>query len=190
MAYKQHFIEWFSGKQLPSYWTTDGAGTFGMSDSVDGGYQFTESGGGANTAIYFNNKRQYAHNGSVFIYVVKPIVTAGYYVFAGCGTDANIGSFLNKAFYDNAAVLTYKRLRTSDGSTVQNTDTDVATNSNWTNVKIETKSASVELTIDGVLKATNSTNIPTVKLQPVIAHGASAVSGRGVQVRYCEAYNT
>ncbi len=37
MAYKQHFIEWFSGKQLPSYWNVNTNSTVAMADEVDGG---------------------------------------------------------------------------------------------------------------------------------------------------------
>ena len=58
MAYKQHFIEWFSGKQLPSYWTKvdiSGTNTFAMVDSVDGGFQITSGSGAYNRAsIWFN----------------------------------------------------------------------------------------------------------------------------------------
>ena len=42
---KQHFIEWFSGKQLPSYWnvTAGGNGSTSMADEINGGLKLTTS---------------------------------------------------------------------------------------------------------------------------------------------------
>ena len=72
---KQRFVEYFSGKQLPSYWTvtTTGTSTGVMSDEVDGGFKLNAWGGAINqyVSLTFSNKRQYAHLGSKFIAVVK-----------------------------------------------------------------------------------------------------------------------
>ena len=89
MAYKQHFIEWLSGKQLPSYWNyhdINGTGTKGMSDSVDGGYFIKSSGGNAtHSKIDFNDKRQYSHEGSSVNWVHKTSRTDnGVIWFTGC----------------------------------------------------------------------------------------------------------
>ena len=76
MAYKQHFIEWFSGKQLPSYWTSTqfyGNGSDAMSDEIDGGYKITGGtvGGSQSQIIGFNDKCQFSHTGSEVNTVIK-----------------------------------------------------------------------------------------------------------------------
>ena len=75
----QHFVEWFSGKQLPSYWdytdrnSSNHTGS-GMSDSIDGGHilQGNSSGGSAQqTILSFMDKKQFSNTGSVCIAVAK-----------------------------------------------------------------------------------------------------------------------
>ena len=72
MAYKQHFIEWFSGKSLPSYWGS--TGTVAMSDEVDGGLKLSNS-GGTNGKLGFgvttDTGAVYSHTGCKMISVAK-----------------------------------------------------------------------------------------------------------------------
>ena len=171
--FKQRMVETFSGDALDTdRWTSPTTGT--MSDSVDGGYEISSGN------IDFNDINQFAHNGCVGICVMKR---------AGAGNSywglMDTSSALQRAQAFEGTANTYTQLRTKDGSTLEVTDTDVVVNTNWNNYKLELDGTDVKLNINGVLKATNSTNIPSVALQPVLGE-ASAIT----QFRYLEVYNT
>ena len=79
MAYKQHFIEWFSGKQLPSYWNVNTNSTVAMADEVDGGIKLTKStaNGSWATLSFSNYKRPFSNTGCVMHQVFKASTTSG-----------------------------------------------------------------------------------------------------------------
>jgi ABC-type Na+ efflux pump permease subunit len=191
MAYKQHFIEWFSGKQLPSYWNTHnrvGTGTFAMADSADGGFTVTvDTSTNAESLINFNGIHQYSHTGSVFTGVVKaPVATSLQMVGGGVPTtDLNH----NYSTYRNSSGDTYKTLRSDDTSATQ-VDTDIPVDTDWTAFKLENKSSQLELSISGVLKSTQTSNKPTATLQPVMRIWSSGSSAKTGSIRYMECYNT
>ena len=187
MAYKQHFIEWFSGKSLPSYWTGAGTGSTSMSDSVDGGLQVTTGTGAYNEyAIDFNTIRQYAHDGSVLIAVAKLSSTASaIYDVALWGTT---GGFA-RVFYDSTTD-TYFELSTYDGTTSTSTASSIAIDTAWHVHKIETGASDIKLTIDGVLQVTKTTNRPTTKMEPFVRATTRTTAAKTISVRYMECYNT
>jgi len=196
MAYKQHFIEWFSGKQLPSYWGTGNTGSGGsgaMTDEVDGGYKMSSAYNNSLNGIHFSDKRQYSPTGSVCIVVLKRQT-------ATSSNDAVRGGFVNTfagttnyAYVQDNETATYKTLKTADGSTAYSANSTVAVDTAWHNYKIELKSSTIDWSIDGTVQTTVS-NVPqsSTKLQPMSA-GGNLTSANGTpegRIRYMECYNT
>jgi hypothetical protein len=189
---KQHFIEWFSGKQLPSYWTkseVNPPASFDMSDSVDGGFRITADGGALNEGmINFNNKREFSKSGCVCIWVGRDVQTSsytGYYGLANgiTGNDADMGQL---ATIYNASANGVIALRTGN-TTKGNTESTISLDTNFHNYKIEMKTSSAEWSVDGVAQTTRTLTLPTEDLQPVAGvHG----NNKSIDVRYMECYNT
>jgi len=194
MVYKQHLVEWFSGKQLPSYWTKvdiAGTNTFAMVDSVDGGFQITSGSGAYNRAsIWFNGKNQYAHDGSTVIAVSKFDNSANR-TFVGLSDIADIaGVNDNFATFSMLTTNTYFSLRTGDDTTQTLTETDITLDTSYHCSKVECGSSDIKLTLDGQLKATKTTNRPIAKMCPTFHMGTLNSSTAISSIRYMEAYNT
>ena len=190
---KQRFVETFSGDALDTdRWNQNnrsGTGTFAMADEADGGFSVTcSSTAGSASVIDFNNKRHYAYNGSVMIAVGKRITSGGYDKYGLCNL-VSYGSTSSQVYASDNSNNTYKNLVTGSGSSASSTLSDVAIDTNFTGYKIEL-STDAKLTINGVLKVTHTTTLPTAILQPHIGaenNGATAIEMR---VRYAEVYNT
>ena len=192
---KQHFWEYFSGSTLNSRWTLEqaiGSGNTGaMVDGVDGGYAITPAGVLDAGAITFSDKRQYAYNGSVCICVTHKIDVGGRYrVGLGESDNLTLGTIDKATVVDGASG--FIQLETADGTTPNNTDTNITGNTTTVHThKIETKASSVDLSIDGVFKVTNTTNIPLTELQPVfLARGGGGAGNHKSAITYMECYNT
>ena len=197
---KQHFIEWFSGKQLPSYWNyhdISGTGTKGMVDDVDGGYFITSGGGnGTHSKIDFNDKRQYSPVGSSVNWVHKTSRTDnGVIWFTGFGYDKNHNEWsgINHqavCFADsNNGVF---KLRTENASSYNDTATTISIDTSYHSENIVCRSTGIDLKIDGTIGATNTTELPTVTMQPIFVGAQRGTDSPNAQhnVIYCEAYNT
>jgi hypothetical protein len=200
MAYKQHFIEWFSGKQIPSYWTTstNSNATFTMADEVDGGLKVSTGATATNSNFYlsFNNKRQYSHTGSVSIFVIKPQIhrslTTNWFAEVGIG-NGNLGGKGHRFYaHSNNANI---QLSTTEGSATL-VDTGVTEESVWYAVKIENKLSSCEMSLSGTLKATATTGLQTTSgMQPQTyanrgTSGSAGSNSLDISYRYMECYNT
>jgi len=176
-------------------WTLEqaiGSGNTGaMVDSVDGGYAITPAGVLDGGAITFNDKRQYSYNSSVCIAVCNKIDVGGRYR-VGLSEDETLATTYNDTAhcFDGASGNIY--LQTANGTAGNDTASNVTANTTTVHgIKIETKSSSVELSIDGVLKVTNTTYLPLTKLQPVfLARGGGGSGNQKSAIRYMEAYNT
>jgi len=189
-----HFVEWFSGDDIDSIWTkTDVAGTntFAMADEIDGGFKIT-TGSTTNDrgTINFNNKRHYDPRASILICIVKTDGTSNSVTDVGMAEDAtdfpsSTDRIISRLELGNTTIF----LTTSDG-TVTNTDTGVAISSNFVGLKFENGSANAKLFIDGVLKATGTTNRPTIALEPVFSVKTLTGSAKFGQIRYLEVFNT
>ena len=195
MAYKQHFIEWFSGKQLPAYWTEKnhtGTGAFAMVNEVDGGFSVkTGATSTNNSSINFANKRQYAYDGSVIIAAWKRVSASMIGAFGGIN-DATVSTnpTIEYARLSNDSALTYILIHSADATTASLTYSDIPKDQAWHIGKMEFSSSDIKGTIDGVLKITKTTNRPTVKLQPYVFSYSRAAAVGETRVRYMEAYNT
>jgi hypothetical protein len=194
MAYKQHFIEWFSGKQLPSYWvlySPVGSATYGMNDEVDGGMYLSAT-TSANSAhnIHFNDKRQYSPTGSVVNTVMRinQTDTGNYYSWIGLSYTSNV----NTSQVGRETGSTHFGLRTYDSSSGGFATTDIPLDALWHHNKIENRTADTQLSIDSVLKVTKTTNKSTANMQPEIFAQAiyNPASNTKTDCRYYEAYNT
>jgi hypothetical protein len=189
---KQRFVENFSGDALDTdRWTQQnitGTNTFAMADVVDGGFSIkTASTASARADINFNDKRQYDIRACVGIFVIQAIEIdqASIWGFYTSGTASN---FVRAYDDHNSANF---GLQCNDG-TSSATDTGLATDGLMHVHKIECGASNAKLTIDGVLKATHTTNRPTSqKSQPtidVVSQTTSAV--KETRIRYVECYNT
>ena len=197
---KQHFIEWFSGKQLPSYWNyhdISGTGTKGMVDDVDGGY-FIKSGGGNGThsKIDFNDKRQYSPVGSNVNWVHKTSRTDnGVIWFTGFGYDKNHNEWSginHQAVCFSDSDNGVFKLRTENASSYNDTATTISIDTSYHSENIVCRSTGIDLKIDGTTGATNTTALPTVAMQPIFVAAQRGSDSPNAQhnVIYCEVYNT
>ena len=190
----QHFVEWFTGADIkkgsyPKRWiesNTNGAGTFAMSSSVDGGYEITTGSGGNNTYqnLTFNDIHQFSSTASGFIVVskVSSVANTKYYM----GLENN--SYYTVSFNGNES---YYRTGTRESSTGSSqTATGVASDNAWHVHKLTTDGTTVKHWIDGVQYTTTS-NVPTgtqANFQPFIQVYGNA--SKTASVRYFEAWNT
>ena len=177
---KQHFVEWFSGSALDSYWTTvdvSGTNTFQMADSVDGGFEIISGATSGNRGmITFNNKRQYdpASFELISTYSTDGSVIGMWYVYSSQGNDnGNI------------------QLSTSTGSPTTTVTSTTARSATAKTFKLVGTASNVTMTIDGVDLTVSTTNLPTVKMQPsFMSHAEAGAGARTGNIRYLECYNT
>ena len=195
---KQHFVEWFSGKELGHYWTqtnVTGTGTFAINNSVDGGFSIS-SGANVNDESYinFNNKRQFSPTGSVIIFVSKKFFTGGSDGIEMGGLRSNItNSNVNNALLENSSGGSeIPNLRTSDSSASSTTSASSASgDTSFHAWSITCGSSNIILSEDGITEVTKTTNRPTISMQPFYGVLNSSVSGADVvNIRYMECYNT
>ena len=195
---KQHFWDWFSGDSPNSRWTLEqligGDSTFTASDSVDGGMNFANTSTNNRVAnIHFNNKRQYAYDGSTFIWVVKRNSATSLGILLDIGLNGATGQTSTNSIvfrqYDDGSSFVGAL---SKSATVESTTaTDVATNSNMQVLKCAIDSTNAIYSINGVTKVTKTTNLPVAKMQPKIRMDNVTETGvRDVNMTYLEVYNT
>ena len=196
---KQRFVEWFSGKSIPSYWNlsqTNGGVSSAMEDEVDGGHKISfSSQATAWGGLDFNNDpRQFSLYNSTFITTVKRTfnsgVTGGFW--AGLSASKNTTQNDTVAFSSNTSSKSNFFLY-AKGNTTSSTEGSCPTVDNeWHTGKVVLLPSSMTLSIDGVLGVTvNSGMGSSDKAQPHI-HGIKygTSTGNSFSVRYFEAYNT
>ena len=205
MAYKQHIVEWFSGKQLPSYWinTLSGSASHGMSDEIDGGFKTTcpnTTHGGIELNFNATNniagaKRQYDLSSSTVIGVVKKtdLPTTGW-LAVGCTDNINLGTDAanNYSCKYHQSVSAYVQGRSGDGTNTTDISSTLTMDTNFHAYKSESLGAKILYTMDGSLEITKSSNMPTGKGNPSMRVGMNTAHSGGstAQIRYLEAYNT
>ena len=201
MAYKQHFIEWFSGKQLPSYWYTEtgSGGTMAMSDEVDGGFQFnTSTTSGSYCTLAFHPARFIAPNGSVMNMVLKANSTSN----TGCSmglSDTRGSRTWWCGFHGDTGTGNYSpnvnwTFGTAGNASVTYTASTVALDTIKHHHQLETKSTSCDYSIDGTLQNTRTSNIPAACPTGLMPQHEVHLSGSTTASRYNlifeEIYNT
>ena len=194
MAYKQHFVEWFSGKggtNKPNFaWdrTVNGA-TATMVDDIDGGFGFNITASGQNIANHFNNKTQYSGTSSTFISVLQAPSSSATLTQWGLVEDkANIGLLNGKSGYIFGISVNAHYCYTANG-TRGNTNMSTTVDGNAHSYKAVRAGSNCKFYYDGVLNVTRTDYLPTVALQPAIRCEWSG-SAETIKIRYMEAYNT
>jgi len=189
-----HFWDWFDGNALRNWWNQDdfaGTGTTGIADAVDGG-GFVTGGSGNNesTFINYDGKDQIDNNSSVAIFIFHRFST-GTNDFSRCGFVNAVGSDNQSAYVQDLNAASFILLRTGDASTSTDTDTTFGTDGVIRGYKMQLTSADCQLTVNGKLEITKTTNLPTVTFQPTWGGGNSPTGASGqTRLRYFEAYNT
>ncbi len=195
---KQHFVYNFVGAALRTdIWlselVTGTGGSGAMFDGIDEGFEIiANNNGGTIWGINFNSIRHYdADGGCVFIIVCKSVDVSATQHF-GLAFDHELRDNFDPHF----------GIKTRGGETYRlfsrgtaNGEVDTAQSGNesvFRRFEGEVKINSIELKIDGILKATNATAAeqPTGKLQPVFHVTRWNSNNRSARIRYYEAYNT
>jgi len=187
----QHFIFNFSGAALDTnVWTlTDisGTGTTSMRDAINGGVRVTtESAASAISEIDFNSINHYSNTGCVFIWVARRVDTNTFSRFGLCVTNLDT---VNNIHFEADTTQSFMRTATSDASTENIVNTDLST-AGIHKLSAELFPSSAQLFIDGILKTTHTTNLPTAALQPAMLVGNHITAAKNSEARYFEVYNT
>jgi len=192
MAHAKKLKFWynFTGAALDSnIWTTEGAGSsYAMVDAIDGGFRLTTGTSNSDSAnIHFNDIKQFDDSASEFISVIKLTTLTNQITAVGLRDGED---FVRMLFDSNTGSGEFT-MQTKDGATAETTDTGITGDTNWHVHSGKMLSASVEGYIDGVLKATHSTNIPdSGQLEPLYFVFNRTAATNSSDIRYFEVYNT
>jgi len=204
MAYKQHFVECFSGKQLTDqlHCQLGGTSSIAMSDEVDGGLRMTSPNsthGGIELNASPNNVladqiRRFDLAKSTFFSVVKKTdILSTHWLGTGACFTQNVGTDAQNQYSIqwHESVSAYINGRSGDGSTTTTTASDIQMDKNWHGYKINSTGTVVNCSIDGVLKVAKTTNMPSGKGQQATRVGMNTAHSVGstAQIRYMEIYN-
>jgi len=195
---EQHFVEWFSGKQLSNIWTygyIGGSNTHAMNDDVNGGYELGV-GSGVNYVqwINFNDKQQYNPTGSVCISIhrMDSVAQRGAVLVGLMNGNSNATSNPHDAITSHHAGFLKQHenniyASSSDG-TCTSTDTTIGGDA-YKTYKSELGSANIKFYIDGSLEITKTDHRPTNILQPSMSGYHKGGQGSAL-ITYMECYNT
>jgi len=205
---KQHFVEWFTGKELPTTrrWalTNNGGNNTGSSthDGVDGGYLLVGTGSGSTqqSLLSFNDKKLFSHTGSAIIWVAKlslPMpasldgtnsITASQGGWGMCGTMPSywLNGIKINVPTTATSVINFGTMNNST-ETYTATDLPVIVAADYKTYKLEQKSSSAICHIDGELKSTRTSGLSTTAMQPFLGQ---KYPDSDVHTVFCEAWNT
>jgi len=141
--------------------------------------------------IGFNQFRHYTHDSSVVIGVMRRVGTCQ--AKLGLIEDQTLSSISGaneSAYADQSTGGSLSRIKSADGTTHSQTNSDLPHDTNFHSWKLTLQSSDILLDIDGILKVTKTTNRPTRSMQPFVsARSNSNGAGRNMHVTYFEAYN-
>ena len=188
---KQRVVDNFSGDTLNERWATTlgGSGTVTMNDAVDGGVTCQDT--ATSSGMHFGQKRQYAHNASVVIWVAKINNNVSEHEF-GFGSSTLYTDSQDYALtgIEGSAGTANFHLDTKTSATNTITPTTISSDTNYHIWEIICDSSDVKLNIENVLQATNTTNLPAAKLEPAVFFRSRSATTALVTANYVEAYNT
>ena len=199
---KQHFWDYFSGSHSPTGSNTEGTrwrlaafrgatATAAMQDEVNGGLKLSSSGNAS--ALQMDDVRQFSNTGSVNIWSTKNTSgcscafglarTSDGYFNSGIWTDVPTTAGGNINFYTADSA--------NSGVAYSSTTKAITTAQSYHTYKMEQKSTTAHLSIDGVLDVDRTTAsnrpMPDQRMQPVAQVYNST---GGLFMNYFEAYNT
>lgn len=192
---KQHTVEWFSGKALDSilkYTNIQNSPETGMGDAIDGGYRLvTGSGNLDRCSIGTNGIIHYSETASIIIINARHVSTNVQTALGfNSNVDANPVGGSDIAWFEDDTVATFVELRTHDRTTTNIVATDISSGvTTLTNWKVECLSSTVEGTLDGILKATSSSNLPQGGMAPMFWIRARGTGGKEAKITFWEAFN-
>ncbi len=190
---KQHFWEFFSGKQLSSIWTqttiTAGTLTFDIFDGIDRGARLLDASTTGHLQLDFNNKRQYNFDGAVMVVLFRHGAGSLQRTYAGLHGD-QLASPADMIQHEKDWANTFQRLGTNDGGVATYTNTSLSNVEVMEATKLEVTPSNTLLTVDGTLEVSKTTDLPTAKLQPVFGLENNGSTNRGAYCQYLEVYNT
>ena len=179
MAYKQHFIEWFSGKGILDIWVGNGVS---MANSIDGGLNINAGQIGFDTGSTHKGAN-FSHTGCKMISVMKINQTGdAFSMFHGMTREI----YSNNGFYvalPNSN--SYFKLGSYQGtSTGAETTSTKALDTDWHKFDLGTDGTTMTMVIDDVTETTRTSYHPADSMFPFSKHSASG------NLRYLECYNT
>jgi len=189
---KQKFWDWFDGNDLKAWWSKNnsvGVNTFQMADVVDGGFEIlTDGNNNALANISHGSIHHYSETAAVIIGIIENVDTLMATRFGW--TKGSQDPTDDWAVYSNNLSATFIRLRTAREAPPTEVNTDLNSDQIKHLAKVEMRASDIVMFLEGVLKATATTDLPTAPQNPhfdVRANEAVAKTGR---IQYCEAYNT
>ena len=188
---KKHFVEFFSSDgTVPARWNTTVSGTGAVSMPTgdnEGLSMITGTTATSNAGINFNTISNFDFGDSSCIFISGMSNIANYETYQGFSNVNTAGSGKGAWLYGNDNNAKFQ-LGTSGGSfTFTASSIDVDTSSHV--FQLVLASASVKLYIDGVLRVTNTGNLPDAVLQPFMNMNTADTTSRTLKCIYFEAWN-
>jgi len=188
---KSWFVDYCDGDAIRAWWTrTDniGTGSDGSDDAVNSGI-FVQSGSASvnNSHLNFGDIRHYSNTASVCEFVYRRNLAG----LSDVGLSNPTGSMYQNDMMviDDRSTQTFKRLATNDTGTETFSNSSIGVNTSNTRVRLEINSSNARMWIAGILEVTKTTDLPTVKLQPIIS-AFRLTTNVATHLIYYEAYNT
>ncbi len=185
----QHFIEWFSGKVVPTYWdsTIETGGSLLMGDGIDEGVIIRGT-----SAFWFTTMNMKSNNmvdprNCVFDCVQHKPLEANYITEVGI-SDNRILVNLEKHLAVQTTQIGTMRFQRRDTSQANSTISGVDDTAPL-RVRIEGNSANALCSINGILKVTATTQRPSTKLGPTLQLNTVTSATHDLHIRYVEVYN-
>ncbi len=194
---KSWHVEWFYGNDLKNYWlkfNNSGIGTFAMVDEINEGFSIlTDSIINANNQISFGNTKHYDSQACELIQIGRR-VTANSGVIFGFTDEpfGRLGSTINNQLsLINNTNNTNQFFLHNNGSPPNSViDTGLPIDTNFTKYKFQGNSTFAQLFVNGTLRATATTDLPTGSVQPAMQVQANTVTPGEGRISYQEIYNT
>lgn len=191
---KSWFVDYFDGDALRAWWNLNdvvGTGSVAMVDAIDGGLRLTSGTTTAdNTQLTFNNIRHYLETSCSCISTWKRNSASG---VCNVGLKNPITQMYGLHLFmgDDRNDQTFKRLITNSITSLTTVNTDVLVDTAFHKWVLEIiSSTNGTLKLDGILKATVSIDLPTLRLQPTISAFALDSIACQTDIRYFEVFNT
>ena len=187
---KSWFVDYFDGLQAKLYWNFTniiGSGSSIIETGIDAGLRIQTGATDDNeSGINFSDIRHYSQTGCV-AHIVSDRDTG---TRSRGGFSENVDMTNSFAFVENDPDDTFYQIVSDDGTTETTTDTSIVDDILVHRHKLELTSANIQLTMDGILESTKTTNRPDQPQQPFYAVKARAAGSHVGHIRYYEAYNT
>jgi len=193
---KQHFIEWFSGKDIDSIFTKRtivSGGTFAMVDAINEGFSVkTNAVTNAEISLDFNDIRHYSETDFFFhcVWRVAEVPSSTEDVLVGL---ANVAAGSASNHVEARTLNNQTNFMTLSGDNVAGqtqTSTTVAKDTVFHGHTLDMGSSAVKHSIDGVLKVTKTDKLPGARLQPRVRIFTGETVTKDVRLRYLEVFTT